>query len=69
MGGVLAHALNERYLRLLAFAAVPIQAARGLYPGYTDRGHLSAALWASTAVELMVVAIAVLAIRYGRDTG
>jgi len=69
VGGVLAHALNENYLRLLAFAAVPIQAARGLYPGYTDRGHLSASLWAATAVEIMVVAIIVLAVRYGRDTG
>ena len=69
IGGVLAHALNERYLRLLAFAATPIQAARGLYPGYTDEGHLSAALWGSTAVELMVVAVIVLAFRYGRDEG
>ena len=69
IGGVLAHALNERYLRLLAVAAVPIQAARGLYPDYTDAGHLSAGLWAATSVELIVVAIAVLAIRYGRDTG
>jgi hypothetical protein len=66
---VLAHALDERWLRLLAFAAVPIQAARGLYPNYTDEGHISPWVWASTAVELMVVAIAVLAIRYGRDTG
>lgn len=69
IGGVLGHALNERYLRLLAFAAAPIQTARGLYPGYSDRGHLSAALWGATSVELMVVAIAVLAIRYGRDQG
>jgi ABC-2 type transport system permease protein len=69
IGGVLAHALDERWLRLLAFAAVPIQAARGLYPNYTDEGHISPWVWASTAVELMVVAIAVLAIRYGRDTG
>jgi ABC-2 type transport system permease protein len=69
VGGVLGHALNERYLRLLAFAAAPIQTARGLYPGYSDRGHLSAGLWGSTCVELMVVAIAVLAIRYGRDEG
>jgi ABC-2 type transport system permease protein len=69
IGGVLAHALDERYLRLFAFAVVPLQAARGLYPGYTDEGHISAGLWASTAVELMVVAIAVLAVRYGRDTG
>ena len=66
---MLAHALNERYLRLLAFAAAPIQAARGLYPGYTDRGHISAWVWAATSVELIVVAIAVLAIRYGRDEG
>jgi ABC-2 type transport system permease protein len=69
VGGVLAHALNERYLRLLAFAAAPIQAARGLYPGYTDRGHISAAVWAATSVELIVVAVIVLAIRYGRDEG
>ena len=69
VGGVLAHALNERYLRLFAFAAAPIQTARGFYPGYSDRGHLSAALWGSTAVELMVVAIVVLAVRYGRDEG
>ena len=69
VGGVLAHALNENYLRLLAFAAVPIQAARGLYPDYSDRGHITAGLWAATAVEIMVVAIIVLAVRYGRDTG
>ena len=69
VGGVLAHALNVNNLRLLAFAAVPIQAARGLYPDYSDRGHISAGLWAATSVELMVVAVAVLAIRYGRDTG
>ena len=69
IGGVLGHALNERYLRLLAFAAAPIQTARGLFPGYTDRGHLSAALWGSMAVELIVVAIVVLAFRYGRDEG
>jgi hypothetical protein len=48
---------------------VPIQAARGLYPDYSDRGHLSAGLWAATSVEVMVVAIIVLAVRYGRDTG
>jgi ABC-2 type transport system permease protein len=69
IGGVLAHALNERYLRLLAFAAAPIQAARGLFPGYTDRGHISAAVWAATCAELIVVAILVLAVRYGRDEG
>jgi ABC-2 type transport system permease protein len=69
VGGVLGHALNERYVRLLAFAAAPIQTARGLYPGYTDRGHISAAVWAATSVELMVVAIVVLAVRYGRDEG
>ncbi|HEY3766806.1 MAG TPA: ABC transporter permease subunit [Gaiellales bacterium] len=69
IGGVLAHAINERYLRLLAFAAAPIQTARGFYPGYTDRGHISAGVWGATSVELMVVALAVLAIRYGRDTG
>ncbi len=69
VGGVLGHALNERYVRLLAFAAAPIQTARGLYPGYTDRGHISVAVWAATSVELMVVAIVVLAVRYGRDEG
>lgn len=69
IGGVLAHALNERYLRLLAFAAAPQQTSRGLYPGYTDRGNISAWVWASVSVELIVVAIAVLAIRYGRDEG
>jgi len=67
IGGILAHALNERFLRLLAFAAVPLQASRGLFPGYTDRGNIGPWVWAATAVELMVVAIAVLAIRYGRD--
>ena len=56
-----------RYLRLLAFAAAPQQTSRGLFPGYTDRGNISAGVWASVTVELMVVAIAVLAIRYGRD--
>ena len=33
---MLGEALNERYLRLLAVAAVPIRAARDLYPGFTD---------------------------------
>ncbi len=69
VGGVLAHALNERYLRLLAFAAAPIQTARGLYPGYSDHGHISATVWGATSVELMVLAIAVLVVRYGREEG
>ena len=69
IGGVLAHALNERYLRLLAFAAAPQQTSRGLYPGYTDRGNISPGVWASVSIELIVVAIAVLALRYGRDEG
>jgi ABC-2 type transport system permease protein len=67
IGGVLAHALNERYLRLLAFAAAPQQTSRGLYPSYTDNGHISPGVWASVSVELIVVAIAILAIRYSRD--
>ncbi len=69
IGGVLGHALNERYLRLLAFAASPIRAGQGLFPGYSDRGGVSAAVWGSTAVEVSVVAIAVLAYRYGREQG
>ncbi len=69
VGGVLSHALDERYLRLLAFAAAPIQTARGLYPEYSDRGHIGAAVWGATSVELMVVAVAVLVVRYGRDEG
>ena len=67
VGGILAHALNVRALRLLAFAAVPVQAARGLFPGYTDQGHLGPWAWAATAVELIVVSVVVLALRYGRD--
>ncbi|HUZ83220.1 MAG TPA: hypothetical protein VMU66_00890 [Gaiellales bacterium] len=67
VGGILAHALNERLLRLLAFAALPLQAARGLFPGYSDRGNIGPWVWAATSVELMVVAVAVLAVRYGRD--
>jgi ABC-2 type transport system permease protein len=67
IAGVLSNALNERYLVLLAFAAAPQQTARGLYPGYPNDAHISPWVWASVSVELMVVAIAVLAIRYGRD--
>jgi ABC-2 type transport system permease protein len=67
IGGVLAHALNERFLRLFAFAAVPLQATLGLFPGYEDPGNIGPWVWAATAVELMVAAIVVLAIRYGTD--
>jgi ABC-2 type transport system permease protein len=69
VGGVLGHALNKPDLRLLAVGAVPIRAARGLFPGYTDPGNVSVLLWSTTAIEWSVVAIAVLAFRYGRDEG
>ena len=67
IGGVLSHALNERYLRLLAFAPSPIRAGQGLFPGYEDRGNISALTWGSVAVEVSVVALAVLLYRYGRE--
>jgi ABC-2 type transport system permease protein len=69
IGGVLGDALNERYLRLLAFAAAPIKAGQGLYPGYTDHANISPVIWATTVVEVAVVAVAILALRYGRDEG
>jgi ABC-2 type transport system permease protein len=69
IGGVLGHALNMRYLRLLAFAAAPIRASQGLYPGYHDPGSISPWVWAATVVEVCVVAIVVLVLRYGREEG
>jgi ABC-2 type transport system permease protein len=69
IGGVLGDALNERYLRLIAFAASPIRAGQGLFPGYEDRGNITAWVWGSTAVEVAVVAVAVLAYRYNGEQG
>ena len=69
MGGVLSHALNERYFRLLAVAAAPIRAGQGLFPKYSDPGNISPVVWGSTVVEVCVVAVIVLAVRYGRDEG
>jgi hypothetical protein len=64
---VLSDALNARNFRLLAVAAAPIRAGQGLFPDYTDRGNISAVVWGSTVVEVCVVAVIVLAVRYGRD--
>jgi ABC-2 type transport system permease protein len=69
IGGVLGDALNERYLRLLAFAAAPIKAGQGLFPGYTDHANVSPVIWGTSVVEVSVVAVAILALRYGRDEG
>jgi ABC-2 type transport system permease protein len=69
MGGVLSHALNERYFRLLAVAAAPIRAGQGLFPKYSDPGNISPVVWGSTVVEVCVLAVIVLAVRYGRDEG
>jgi ABC-2 type transport system permease protein len=66
IGGVLSHALNHPDLHLLALAPSPIIAAQGLYPNYSSPGNLSAVTWGSVAVEVSVVALAVLAYRYGR---
>jgi hypothetical protein len=67
MGGVLSHALNERYMRLLSVAAAPILAGQGLFPKYSDPGNISPVVWGSTVVEMCVLAVVVLAVRYGRD--
>lgn len=67
MGGVLSNALDARYFRLLAVAAAPIRAGQGLFPKYSDPGDISPAVWGSTVVEVCVVAVIVLAVRYGRD--
>jgi ABC-2 type transport system permease protein len=69
MGGVLTHALNERYMRLLAVAAAPIRAGQGLFPKYSDPGNISPVVWGSTVVEVCVVAVVVLAVRYASDEG
>jgi ABC-2 type transport system permease protein len=66
IGGTLSHALDSRYLRLLAFAPAPIRASQGLFPGYDDPGHISPWVWGATSVEIAVIATAVLALRYGR---
>jgi len=69
IGGILGHALNMRYLRLLAFAAAPIRASQGLFPKYQDPGNISPWVWGATSVEVVVAAIVVLAVRYARDQG
>ena len=50
-------------------AAAPIRAGQGLFPNYTDPGNISPRAWGSTVVEVCVVAVLVLAVRYGRDEG
>jgi ABC-2 type transport system permease protein len=67
MGGALSHGLNSPHLRLLAFAAAPIRAGQGLFPGYEDRGNIGPWVWGSVAVEVSVVAIIILLVRYGRE--
>ena len=67
IGGALGHALNSPHLRLLAFAAAPIKAGQGLFPGYTDKGNIGPWVWGSVAVEVSVVALIVLLVRYGRE--
>jgi ABC-2 type transport system permease protein len=67
MGGVLTSGLNETHFRLLAVAVSPIRAGQGLFPKYSDPGNISPVVWGSTVVEVCVVAVIVLAVRYGRD--
>jgi ABC-2 type transport system permease protein len=69
IGGALAHALDAPHLRLLAFAAAPIRAGQGLFPGYSDRGNIGPWTWGSVAVEVSLVALAILLVRYGREQG
>jgi ABC-2 type transport system permease protein len=65
VGAILADSLARgHYLRLLAFAAVPIQTSRGLYPHYRDHGHVSAEAWALTCLAIALAAALVLAWRY-----
>jgi ABC-2 type transport system permease protein len=67
IGGTLSHALNARYLRLLAFAPAPIRAAQGLFRGYDDPGNIGPWVWGSITVEIAVLALVVLILRYGRS--
>lgn len=69
MGGVLADALNERYLRLFAFVAVPIRIGQGLFPGYTDRGNIGPWWWSGVGVVVCLASAAILAVRYRRGEG
>src|SRR4029078_11639223 len=69
MGGVITSGLNETHFRLLAVAVSPIRAGQGLFPKYSDPGNISPVVWGSTVVEVCVVAVIVLAVRYGRDEG
>jgi ABC-2 type transport system permease protein len=64
IGGVLSHALNMRFLRLLALAPAPIRAGQGLFPNYSDPGNIGPWVWGATSVEVAVVAIVVLILRY-----
>src|SRR5205085_1209277 len=59
IGGVLGDALNHHGLHVLAFAASPIKAGQGLFPGYSDRSGISAVTWGSVSIEVSVVALAV----------
>ncbi len=67
IGATLANALESPHLRMLAFAAAPIRAGQGLFPGYVDRAGVSAWAWGSVAVEVSVVSLLVLIVRYGRE--
>jgi ABC-2 type transport system permease protein len=69
IGGVLGDALNHHGLHVLAFAASPIKAGQGLFPGYSDPSGISAVTWASVAVEVSALALGILAFRYGREQG
>ena len=70
MGGVLSHALNERYFRLLAVAAAPIRAGQGLFPKYTDPGNISpGGVGLDRRSRCAWWRCIVLAVRYGRDEG
>ncbi|HEY0387525.1 MAG TPA: hypothetical protein VGC71_03700 [Gaiellales bacterium] len=67
VGGTLGEALGSPHLRLLAFAAAPVRAGQGLFPGYADRNHIGPWVWGSVAVEVSVLALVVLLVRYGRE--
>jgi ABC-2 type transport system permease protein len=64
IGSVLGNALDAPHLRLLAFAAAPIHAAEGLYPGYSDPQNIGPWLWGLTTCAIALLAVAVLAVRY-----
>ncbi len=68
VGGVLGSATNHLGFGLLAFAAVPIEVATSLYPGYTSNVSGPGG-WATDLVVVMAISLGIIIWRYRGETG